>query len=167
MKSTRNLIIKVIFISIVALISVISFVEFFLDQNSVSVYFVKNLGSTKSKLYEVKRPLVKNRSRLNLAMTELLKGPNLEESKSGCYTEIPKGTQLIAIKYLSNEIDINLSKEFKFEGGSESLELGLKQLIKTIFKTNPKTPVYLQVEGKRMKYLGGEGLEVPQPLRAM
>jgi spore germination protein GerM len=165
MKSTRNTILKTILVLSFVLISIIFFVEFFINENKISVYFVKSLNATESKLYEVKRPLAEKAKRLDLAILELLKGPTPSELKDGYYTEIPKGTKLIGIEYLSKETDINLSKEFNSEGGSESLELGLKQLVKTIFKTNPKTPVYLEVEGKKLRYLGGEGLEVPQPLK--
>ena len=165
MKSTVNIIIKTVLVSAAVLISVIYFSDRFINKNNTEVFFVKSLNATQSGLYAVKRPLIKGKPHLDSSVIELLKGPTPAELKEGYYTEIPQGTSLIEIKYLSDEIDVNLSKEFNSEGGSESLEFGLKQLVKTIFETDPEKPVYLEVEGKKLKYLGGEGLEVPQPLK--
>jgi spore germination protein GerM len=38
------------------------------------------------------------------------------------------------------------------------------QVLYTATSLEPDTKVYLSVEGKPLKYIGGEGLEVPQPM---
>ena len=44
------------------------------------------------------------------------------------------------------------------------MALRLKQLINTALDSVDKKPIYLEIEGEQIKYLGGEGIMVPQPL---
>ncbi|MEI7474513.1 MAG: GerMN domain-containing protein [bacterium] len=165
MNSVRNKMILILLTCSVTLISVIYLFQLYIKTHNINVYFVKNISTTKSELKLLRRPYQKgNNDRLNAAISSLLQGPTAEEQKQGYYTEIPEGTKLIEIKYLANETDINLSKEFNSEGGSESLEFGLNQIINTTLDERSKKPVYLEVEEQKVKYIGGEGLEVPQPL---
>ncbi len=44
------------------------------------------------------------------------------------------------------------------------MQLRLKQLINTALYSVEEKPVYLQIEGEQVKFIGGEGVMVPQPL---
>ncbi|RMF20471.1 MAG: spore germination protein [Cyanobacteria bacterium J083] len=79
-------------------------------------------------------------------------------------TAIPQGTRLLDIKVEKNNVYINLSKEFTEGGGSASMISRLAQIVYTATSLDPDTQVWLQVEGKPLEYLGGEGLEVQQPM---
>jgi len=63
----------------------------------------------------------------------------------------------------SDRYVINLSKEFEMGGGSDSLYKRLYQLIKTV-NNNSDLPVYLNINGRMVNVIGGEGLSLKQPL---
>ena len=44
------------------------------------------------------------------------------------------------------------------------MALRLEQITNTALDSVDKKPVYLEIEGERIKYFGGEGVMVPQPL---
>lgn len=169
MKNTKNLVILAIslFVVIIVLISTFIFLnesEKLTDKNSVSIYFVKNLNKPDFQLTAVRRKLSPDNSRILTAITELLKGPNKTEKKSGIYTEIPTTTRLIGINENQKTVIINLSKDFASGGGSTSMSYRLKQLVNTALDSAKDKPVYLQLDGKKVDFIGGEGVIVSQPL---
>lgn len=132
--------------------------------NTISVYFVKADKSGKIALVPVLRKVNPNEKTLNIAISELLKRPSLEERKAGYFTEIPQKTHLLDIEESADKIVINLSKDFESGGGSTSMEMRLNQLIYTTLNSVRNKAVYLELDGKKVEYIGGEGIEVPQPL---
>jgi spore germination protein GerM len=108
---------------------------------------------------------------LTYVLLQLLKGPNDEESAQGLYSEIPKGTRLLGLNSTDKIITINLSKQFVAGGGSHSMLARLSELTQTIkaalAKSNtPNASVYLQMDGKPLRTLGGEGLDIDEPIVA-
>jgi spore germination protein GerM len=97
---------------------------------------------------------------VNAALTTLLNPP---PDKSMTST-IPPGTRLLGAKVKPDGIYVDLSKEFEQGGGSLSMYGRVGQVIYTATSTNPNAPVFLFVEGKPLETLGGEGLEIPQPM---
>ena len=132
--------------------------------NTVSVYFVKADKIGKITLVPVLRKVNPKEKTLNIAITELLKKPSLEEKKAGYFTEIPPNTHLLGIEESAGKIVINLSRDFESGGGSTSMGMRLNQLIYTTLDSVKKKAVYLELDGKKVEYIGGEGVEVPQPL---
>ena len=128
------------------------------------VYFVKVNNKGEEALFPVRRHVPKNEKTLNFALYELLKGPLFIERKRGYFTEIPVKTKLLGIKESQNKTIINLSKDFESGGGSTSMEMRLKQLKYTAISSVKNRALYLDIEGKKVEYIGGEGVEVPQPL---
>ncbi len=85
--------------------------------------------------------------------------------KNQDYTSaIPQGTKLIEVKIRGNEVFVNLSKQFTTGGGSASMIGRLGQVIYTASSLNPKAKVWLEIEGKTLEVLGGEGVMLEQPL---
>lgn len=134
-------------------------------ENLVSIYFVKLVDKDKTEIAPVTRQVPKNIKRLNFALTELLKGPSLEEQKNGYFTEIPYNTAVLGIQENEDKIIVNLSKDFEINGGSASMTTRLKQFNYTVLEVIQDKPVYLELSGKKAEYIGGEGVEVSQPLK--
>lgn len=98
---------------------------------------------------------------LETAFKELLSG----SQKSSASTAIPEGTKLLGLTTKPDGIHLNLSKEFTTGGGSASMTGRLAQIIYTATSTDPKSAVWIDVEGKPLELLGeGEGLMVDQPM---
>ncbi|MBN3959835.1 GerMN domain-containing protein [Nostoc sp. NMS8] len=97
---------------------------------------------------------------LEAAFQSLLAGPT-EGTDS---TTIPKGTKLLGLKAENNEVHVNLSEDFTGGGGSTSMMGRVGQVVYTATTLNPKAKVYIDVNGKPLDVLGGEGVEIQQPL---
>jgi spore germination protein GerM len=89
----------------------------------------------------------------------------ITEKKDNLYSAIPEDTKVLSLSINNNDIRLNLSKEFTTGGGSASMRGRLIQLLYTSTSLNPDANLYISVEGKPLEDLGGEGLEVSQPLR--
>lgn len=98
------------------------------------------------------------------AVTLLLKGPYIAETKKGVYSEIPVNVDLIGIKRENNTIIVNLSSNFGNGGGTQSVNNRIAQLSKTVKYLEPNKKIYLYIDGKEVEYLGGDGVYVKQPL---
>ncbi|GAB4224887.1 MAG: GerMN domain-containing protein [Stanieria sp.] len=97
---------------------------------------------------------------LETAFKNLLAGP-----KSDKYTStIPTGTKLLGLQTQPDGIRINLSQEFTSGGGSAAMSGRLAQVIYTATSLNPNDKVWIEVEGKPLDTLGGEGLIINQPI---
>ncbi|WP_375500657.1 GerMN domain-containing protein [uncultured Nostoc sp.] len=97
---------------------------------------------------------------LEAAFQSLLAGPT-EGTDS---TTIPKRTKLLGLKAENDEVHVNLSEDFTSGGGSTSMMGRVGQVVYTATTLNPKAKVYIDVNGKPLDVLGGEGLELQQPL---
>ncbi|MBD2296955.1 GerMN domain-containing protein [Anabaena sphaerica FACHB-251] len=97
---------------------------------------------------------------LESAFKTLLAGPT-EGTDS---TTIPKGTKLLGMKVENNEVHVNLSEDFTSGGGSASMVGRVGQVVYTATTLNPQAKVYIDVNGKPLEVLGGEGVEIEQPL---
>ena len=129
----------------------------------IKIYWLRDTG-TNLKLVESQAIQINPNSEpnqiLETAFKQLLAGPT-EGTES---TTIPKGTQLLDIKVDSDAVRINLSEEFTSGGGSTSMTGRLGQVIYTATNLNSKAKVYIEVNGKQLEVLGGEGLVLNQPL---
>ena len=86
------------------------------------------------------------------------------ENDSGIFSNIPEATQLRSLKVKQDGIYVDLSQDFKYGGGSNSMIGRLKQVLYTATSLDPNARVWISLEGQPLTLLGGEGLEIPQPL---
>ncbi len=134
------------------------------ETKKAEIYFLA-LNSDANGIYKpVTREIPQNEDKLDFAIKELLKGPNIVEKSMGTYSEIPKNTKLLGIKHKGNKIIINLSDEFQWGGGTDSIYSRMMQLIKTSINNSKNKKIYLYIDGKQVNFLGGEGIMISQPL---
>lgn len=97
---------------------------------------------------------------LAAAFQTLLAKPTQGTSSS----TIPKKTKLLDIKVENDGIHVNLSEGFTTGGGSSSMTGRVGQVVYTATSLDHSAKVYIEVNGKQLDTLGGEGLELEQPL---
>lgn len=97
---------------------------------------------------------------LETAFNDLLAGPK----NATVSTTIPQGTKLRGLKMEQDGIHVNLSEEFTTGGGSAAMTGRVAQIIYTATSLQSSAQVWIEVEGKPLEVLGGEGLELEQPL---
>jgi spore germination protein GerM len=98
---------------------------------------------------------------LSLAFADLMQGPT---GSGGTTTSIPEQTELLALSVESDGVHVNLSEDFTTGGGSASMIGRLAQVIYTATALEPDALVWISVAGEPLTLLGGEGLEVRQPM---
>jgi spore germination protein GerM len=111
-----------------------------------------------------KKPKTYSGSEVEYAVKCLINGPTKYEKQQGVYSEIPASTKLLWYKETPSKVIVNLSDDFGFGGGGDSLYKRMYQLIKTA-NHNTRKPVYLYLNGRQADMIGGEGLMLKQPLR--
>lgn len=131
-------------------------------EKSLNLYWLKDTGT---KLELVPSPVRvqagdKPNNLLQAVFRALLDGSN----NSNLATAIPDGTKLRSLEVKADGVHINLSQEFTSGGGSASMSGRLGQVVYTATALDPNASVWISVEGKKLEVLGGEGLEVEQPL---
>ncbi len=129
----------------------------------VTVYFIST-GKDGSSVFKKATREYSKGPKLDFAIQQLLQGPDSDEKGAGVYTEIPKGTRLINIEQQGSNIIINLSSDFQYGGGTDSIYSRMKQLIKTTLANSKNKNIYLYLDGKQVDMLGGEGIMITQPL---
>jgi spore germination protein GerM len=126
----------------------------------LAVYWIE---STKNKLIAV--PIAVKANNNDEAISSVINTLIAENPpESELYSAIPANTKVLSAAAKNKEIRINLSKDFTKGGGSASMQGRIIQVLYTATSLEPDAKVYLSVEGKPLKYIGGEGLEVPQPM---
>lgn len=129
----------------------------------IDIYFVK-VGKSDSKLVKVTRHVdVTNDMKTIYAMLLLINGPDAKDKEKGLSTEIPLPTTIVTIEKKADKYEVNLSKEFETGGGVATMQTRVNQVVKTMAQ-NADKPVYLLIDGKQKTTIGGEGIEIPQPL---
>jgi len=95
----------------------------------------------------------------------LLKGPTPEELNKGMLNLIPPKTRLLSA-YVQNGIAyLNFNEAFEFNTmGVEGFIAQLKEIVHTATEFSTVSRVQFLVNGKKLDYLGGEGIYVGRPL---
>jgi len=130
-------------------------------QQSAAVYWLQDTGTNlKLTPTQITVNTREPKAVLEAAFEQLLAGP----SNTSVSSTIPQGTKLRSVRVQNDGIHVDLSTDFISGGGSASMSGRLAQVIYTATSLDPNAKVWIDVEGKRLEYLGGEGLELEQPL---
>ncbi len=97
---------------------------------------------------------------LTTAFEALLQGPD----SNATFSEIPAGTELLALSVEPDGVHVDLSDAFTVGGGTASMTGRLAQVVYTATSLDPDTTVWLSVDGQPLDVLGGEGLIIDQPM---
>ncbi|MGF1518418.1 MAG: GerMN domain-containing protein [Nodosilinea sp.] len=100
--------------------------------------------------------------RVAAVFSNLLSKPG--DPSQEAFTTIPEQTQLLSASVDADGVHVDLSGDFETGGGSAAMIGRLGQVIYTATAFDPAAPVWISVEGKPLTLLGGEGLEVNQPM---
>lgn len=134
------------------------------EKTTVQVYFLA-LDANDNGIYKkVQRELPVGENKLEYAIKELLKGPNIVEKSTGAYSEVPKTTKLLGVKQSGNKVIIDFNSDFQYGGGTDSVYSRMMQLIKTSLANTKGKQIYLHLDGKQVNVIGGEGIMISQPL---
>ncbi len=133
------------------------------QQQETQVFWLVNKGDS---LVLVPTTL---RLEANPAQPELFIKARLERLFAGpangdVATSIPDNTRLNRVEVQPDGIHIDLSADFIRGGGSASMQGRLGQVIYTATANDPSARVWISIEGEPLRVLGGEGLEVSQPM---
>ncbi len=82
----------------------------------------------------------------------------------GFFSGIPPQAKLLNFSANDRDIFINVSAEFREGGGSATMIGRVTQLVYTATSLNPNANVFLLIDGEPIGSLGGEGLEIKQPM---
>ncbi|MGF1601226.1 MAG: GerMN domain-containing protein [Thermosynechococcaceae cyanobacterium] len=133
------------------------------ESAQLSVYWLK-VAQEKVELAPAKitsqKPTAKPEEQLTAALERLLKGP----ANADVASSIPEGTKLNTVTVKADGVHLDLNKAFTVGGGSTSMQGRLGQVIYTASSLNPKESVWISIDGEPLTVLGGEGLEVSQPM---
>lgn len=130
----------------------------------VKVCFIKSKSADEISLVFVTRKVSKEDSIIAGAIRELFLGPTKTEELKGIMSEVPVGTRLINVEESEDEVLVDISPQYLTGGGSATMQLRYIQIYNTLKKIAPLKDIYLKVDGKVLKTIGGEGLEVTQPI---
>jgi spore germination protein GerM len=130
------------------------------EEQQVTVYWIES----KEKRFVAVPTAVKTASSevaLRTALSEMIAEP---VRRPGLYSAIPPQTKVLAFTIKDKNIQLNLSKEFTSGGGSASMIGRVVQVLYTSTSIDHDAKLFLSIEGKPLNYLGGEGLEIQQPI---
>ncbi len=133
--------------------------------NETDVYFLTAEGNESTKLATSKKVIGTDSERFRAAIEALFSGPSGLEKIAGVYSEIPPETKLLGIREDKNSYTINISDDFEYGGGADSMKIRVKQLVTTATQASGSKDVYLEINGKQAEYVGGEGIMILQPLQ--
>jgi hypothetical protein len=100
------------------------------------------------------------------AVAALLEGPTATETDQGLSTAIPAGTELLGISIEDGAAVVDLSGQFESGGGSLSMQLRVAQLVFTVTQFDTVDTVSIELDGRAVDAIGGEGVDATDLTRA-
>jgi germination protein M len=111
------------------------------------------------------RPIPQSDSPLRDALETLLKGPTSQEITMGLLSMIPSGTLLRGVTVRGDIAYVDFSENFRFNAlGIEAMKAQLRQVVYAATEFPNVKKVQFLIEGKKVDYLGPEGVSIKDPL---
>lgn len=131
------------------------------QSTTAQIYLLRDTGKN---LELVPKPIEVNTNQPNGVLEAAFQGLLTEPEDAKVSSTIPEGTKLRSLRVQEDGIHVDLSQEFTTGGGSASMSGRLAQVIYTATTLDTNANVWIEVEGKPLELLGGEGLEITQPM---
>ncbi|KJH73079.1 GerMN domain-containing protein [Aliterella atlantica] len=131
------------------------------QSTTAQIYLLRDTGTN---LELVPKPIEVNTKQPNAVLEAAFQGLLAGSADAKVSSTIPAGTKLRSLEVKEDGIHVDLSPEFTTGGGSASMSGRLAQVIYTATTLDANANVWIEVEGKPLEVLGGEGLEVSQPM---
>ncbi len=131
------------------------------DQSQI--YWLKDTGTSLAIAGQPAKPVSSSKPDdvVRGAIEQVLTG---KPTDTNLGSAIPPNTRLLDLLITPEGVRVNLSAEFTSGGGSASMMGRLGQIVYTASTLNPQAKIWILVEGQPLTVLGGEGIEVPQPI---
>jgi hypothetical protein len=111
------------------------------------------------------RPIPAGDSPLRDSMETLLKGPTAQEINLGLLSMIPSGARLRGVAVKGDTAVLDFNEDFRFNSlGMEGLKAQLRQVVYAATELPTVKKVQILIEGKKVGYLGTEGIRIDEPL---
>jgi germination protein M len=112
-------------------------------------------------LQPARRRVVFDKNPLAATIQKLLEGPPREEQKQGFINLMPRGTKLLGAAVREGQVELDFNESFRFNDlGREGSFLQLKQVVFSATEFPSVRAVRILLEGKKVDYLGPEGLSL-------
>jgi germination protein M len=104
-------------------------------------------------------------SPLRDTLLTMISGPTSQEVNMGLISMIPSTTKLLGVVVRGDVAYIDFSEGFRFNThGREGLDAQLKQVVYAATEYPTVKKVQILIEGKKVEYLGPEGIRIYEPL---
>jgi spore germination protein GerM len=129
------------------------------------IYYIRVTEDGTIYPHQVERMVSYVDSPMTQTLNVLLKGPTTEELNLGLLNLIPENTQLISAAVEDGVAYLNFNESFRFNPmGVEGFVAQLQQIIYSTTEFPTVDRVQILIDGKRVDYLGGDGIYVGDPI---
>ena len=129
------------------------------------IYFIRVTDDGTIYPQQVERTVTYRDSPMTQTINALLKGPTIEELNLGLLNLIPDKTRLLSAAIKNGVAYLSFSEEFQFNPmGVEGFAAQLQQIVYSATEFSTIQRVQILIEGKKVDYLGGEGVYIGGPL---
>lgn len=129
------------------------------------LYFLKTVGDESSIVTGAIRNVHYSDIPLSASIKQLLLKPNAMEMNNGFFTLIPENSALLSIEVTDRIAYLNFNEDFQFNSlGREGYMAQVKQVIYTATEIEDIDQVQILIEGKRLEFLGADGIYIGEPL---
>lgn len=128
------------------------------DWIRLEVWFTKG-----AQLFVVERAVPPTRAVARAAMTELLEGPNPNESTADISTAIPGGAELLGLSIDDRIATVDLSRRFEPSTGTTGELLTVAQVVYTLTQFSTVEAVHFHLEGQPVRLFASHGLLLQEP----
>lgn len=130
-----------------------------------AIWFVRISADGTIDRAKVSRTLPVSDSPLADVIEVLLAGPSDEEQRKGLTTLMPPGSRLLSAQVRGTTAYLNFSEEFRMNAyGIEGYAGQLRQVVLTATEFPNVKDVQILIDGRRLDYLGAEGIWIGAPL---